>query len=224
MKPFTGCKTETSLVTNKASTSQRRKQRLWKIFTSSLLIYTFDSGAFEPVGLNKKESWNIDCTFIHLFTANKTCFKKKPQNKGNTGMQGTGDHLTAPAEEPQELRMLPSRRFQVWRPWKWWKVSISYVFWEIFVQREAPATWKQTDGERPGVWLRLDGWFSNHGRAWANEYLCNRVLTDRFFVCFSSSRHHQRWGLSPQWLEIRRLEWIFSADAVLPCQLLHVEV
>lgn len=40
MKPFTGCKTETSLVTNKASTSQRRKQRLWKIFTSHFHLFT----------------------------------------------------------------------------------------------------------------------------------------------------------------------------------------
>lgn len=39
-KPFTGCKTETSLVTNKASTSQRRKQRLWKIFTSRFYLFT----------------------------------------------------------------------------------------------------------------------------------------------------------------------------------------
>lgn len=40
MKPFTGCKTEMSLVTNKASTSQRRKQRPWRIFTSSFSLFT----------------------------------------------------------------------------------------------------------------------------------------------------------------------------------------
>lgn len=54
MKPFTGCKTETSLVTNKASTSQRRKQRLWRIFTSCFYLFTLSTVEAVKIKVKRK--------------------------------------------------------------------------------------------------------------------------------------------------------------------------